>query len=203
VVVNTLPPERAQDVVTVLCDAFHDYPVMRYVLGPSNPVYDERLRTLIGFFVSARVLRNEPMLGVDDGTGNLAAAAILTLPRSGEPPAELIARREAVWLELGAAERQRYDAFGEAGEQFTVDAPHCHLNMIGVRRTHAGRGLGRRLMDAVHQLSGADPASCGVTLSTEDPLDVPLYERFGYRVLGHARVSEGLETWGFFRPNDA
>jgi hypothetical protein len=32
---------------------------------------------------------------------------------------------------LGAAERERYDAFGAACAQFTVTAPHHHLNMIG------------------------------------------------------------------------
>ena len=39
----------------------------------------------------------------------------------------------------------------------------------------------------------------GVTLTTEDPSNVPLYEHFGYQVVGHARVAPGLESWGFFR----
>jgi hypothetical protein len=27
-----------------------------------------------------------------------------------------------------------------------------------------------------------------------------LYEYFGYRLLGHTVVGDGLETWAFFRP---
>jgi len=199
--VTTLSSTRAEDVVTVLCDAFHEYPVMRYVLGPSTAGYDQRLRTLIGLFVSARVFREEPLLGVYDGAGSLAAAAVVTLPGERDAPEALAARREAVWRELGAAERERYEAFGRAGLEYAVDAPHYHLNMIGVRRSHAGRGLGRELLDAVHDLSRADPASCGVTLSTEDPQNLALYEHFGYRLLGHARVSDDLETWAIFRPD--
>src|SRR3712207_8832606 len=58
------------DLVAVMSDAFHDYPVMRYVLGPAEP-YDERLRTLVELFVSNRVYRNDPMIGVRDETGAL------------------------------------------------------------------------------------------------------------------------------------
>ena len=41
------------EIVTVFSDAFYDYPVMRYVLGPAHP-YDERLRRLVELFVSRR-----------------------------------------------------------------------------------------------------------------------------------------------------
>jgi hypothetical protein len=41
----------------------------------------------------------------------------------------------------------------------------------------------------------------GVSLTTEYPANVPLYERVGYTVVGHAVIAPGLETWGFFRSN--
>jgi GNAT superfamily N-acetyltransferase len=170
------------------------------VLG-SNGDYDRRLRTLIGFFVSARVYRDEPVLGVYDRTGTLSATALVSLlPDKREAPDALATRREQVWAELGAAERRRYEAYGAACAQFTVDSPNYHLNMIGVRRSHAGRGLARKLLEAVHRLSDTDDRSRGVTLTTETERNVPLYEYFGYRRLGHALVDDGLETWAFFRP---
>jgi GNAT superfamily N-acetyltransferase len=140
------------------------------------------------------------MLGVHDEEGILAAVALVTLPGERDAPEALLLRRDALWRELGAAERQRYEAFGEAAGRFTVEAPHHHLNMIGVRRSHAGRGLARQLLGAVHGLSEADPSSSGVTLSTEDPRNLSLYPRFGYQLLGHAAVADELETWAFFRP---
>lgn len=39
----------------------------------------------------------------------------------------------------------------------------------------------------------------GVSLAPEPASDATPYQRFGYPVLGHARVEEGLETWGMFR----
>ena len=56
----------------VLCDAFHDYPVMRFIVGErdSDDTYDDRLRRLVRFFVSARTLRGDPALLVRrDGAG--------------------------------------------------------------------------------------------------------------------------------------
>jgi GNAT superfamily N-acetyltransferase len=201
VTIRLLSSAQRQDIVSVFCDAFHDYPVMRCVLGPVAP-YAERLRTLVGLFVSGRVLRNDPLLGIYDEGGSLVAAATMTLPGDPSPPPAMIAHREAVWGELGRAARARYEAFTTATQQFAISAPHHHLNMIGVRGSHQGRGLSRTLLEAAHALAAADPRSTGVSLSTELSRNLSLYEHFGYRVYGHARVTDALETWTLFRPVD-
>ena len=184
----------------LLCEAFAEYPVMRYVLGTTGD-YAKRLQILIGFFVTARVLREDLILGTFDSSQRLAGVALVTLPGEREPPLALAQRREAVWQELGSAERTRYEAFGAAASQFAVAAPHHHLNMIGVRRSRLGAGYARILLDYVHQLAADDPQSAGVSLSTETTANLPLYEHFGYQRLGSAKVSPKLETWAFYRPN--
>jgi len=196
--VAQLSTAEAEEIVTVFCDAFHDYPVMRHVLGPA-PRYDARLRTLIGLFVNGRVFRNEPLLGLRDDAGRLAGAATMTLPESPDPPATLIAHRDAVWSELGQEARARYEAFTAATQRFAIGARHHHLNMIGVCRSRQGEGLARALLAAVHALTDSDPASTGTSLSTEHPPNIPLYQHFGYRVVGHAEVDRDLETWVLFR----
>lgn len=200
--VEALPPRRAEDAVAVLCEAFHDYPVMRFVIGDAGGAYDRRLHALVGFFVAARFLRGEPGFVVAD-EGRAVATALLTPPGQRDPPPALLERREQVWRELGDDARRRYDALGTVWQRFAVAEDHYHLNMIGVRRSHAGRGLGRLLLKTVHDLSARDPDSAGVTLTTEDPRNVPLYEHFGYRVVGRATVEDAVETWGFFRPDVA
>lgn len=172
---------------------------MRYVLGPGDH-YEERLRTLVGLFVNGRVFRNDPLLGVCDDRGTLAAAATMTLPGDPPPPAALIAHREAVWAELGRESRARYDTYLSATQRVATLAPHYHLNMLGVLRSHQGRGLSRPLLEAAHALSDSVAGSAGVSLSTEHPRNLSLYAHFGYRVLGQTRVSDSLETWSLFRP---
>ena len=194
--------ERAPEIVDALCDSFHDYPVMRYVVGEAGDEYDDRLRTLIGMFVLARVLLNDPILAIEDA-GRIVAVATTTPVGERQTHPDFPARREAVWKILGDAAKARHEGLIEVWERSKVDRLHLHLNMLGVRRSYAGRGLGRRLLDEVHAMSVGDPQSTGVTLSTEDPKNVPLYEHVGYRVIGHERVTPDLETWSFFRPDDA
>ena len=56
---------------------------MKYVLGEKED-YDNRLRKMVTFFVSARALRKEPLLGIYNSENKLVAAAAVTLP--GEIP---------------------------------------------------------------------------------------------------------------------
>jgi len=197
--VSIVTADRFDELVTVLCDSFFDYPVMRYVIGGA-PAYAHRLRTVIGLFVKARVARDDLMLGVQDAAGTLIAAALVNLPGDHPPGPQFETYRDRVWAQLGADARARYDAFGSASHAFDPTDSHHHLGMIGVRASHQGTGLGRRLLERVHSFAEANPDSIGVSLTTEVPTNVPLYEHFGYRVAGHSRVAPELETWSMFRP---
>jgi ribosomal protein S18 acetylase RimI-like enzyme len=193
-----LPAARRDEVVNVLESGFRDYPVMHYVLG-SGPDYDARLRTLLGFFVTARHLRAEPVLGVHSGR-QLVGVALVTLPGARPSPQELDFHRKALWTGLGSEARARYEAYSAAAGRHEVPPHHHHLNMIAVLPWHTGRGFARRLLDAVHELAERDPASTGVSLCTESESNVSLYEHVGYSVLGRSRVSDNLQTWAMFRP---
>ena len=198
----TIPPSELDDVVAVLCDAFHSYPVMRFIIGPGHENdYAERLRKLVGFFTFRRMRQGGPLLGIRDGS-DLVAAAVMTLPGEGEMPADVAERRDALWNELGDDARVRQETYMQATRPFVIAEPHHHLNMIGVRHSHMGRGLARPLLDAVAAMSQDDPGSHGVSLTTEVPKNLTLYEHFGYRVVGHVRVAPELETWGLYRPTD-
>lgn len=196
--VETWPPNRSEEAVTVLTDAFHDYPVMRHIIGEAGGEYDRRLHQLIGFFVARRVLLGNPILAIEDA-GRAVAVATLTPPGEQREPSEVPELRDALWRELGTAAKARSEKLIEVWERLAVPGPQYHLNMLGTRRSHAGRGLGRLLLDAVHEMSRRDATSAGVSLSTEDPKNVPLYQHCGYEITSHERVSDNLETWIFFR----
>jgi GNAT superfamily N-acetyltransferase len=199
-VVRRLPAADAPAVVDVMCDAFRDYPVMRFVIGDAGGDDDRRLRTLIGLFVAARALRDEPLLGLADGR-TLCAAATVSFPGVGEEPPEMSALREGVWRDLGHDARARHAACGEVWGTLGVGTPHVHVNMIGVRPAHQGRGLARVLLDHVQRISRETPGANGVTLTTEDPANVPFYQHVGYQIVGHGRIAPALETWAFHRRN--
>jgi len=185
-------------VVEVLSEAFFDYPVMRFVIGAAGEQYAHRLETLVTFFTTARVVRDEVILGARVGN-RLGGAALVSRPGRTYTGEDLGLLRDRVWDELGPEARARYGAFATACSPFDPDVPHLHLNMIGTRDFVRGTGVGRALIERVHELSVEDGRSEGVSLTTENPGNVPLYEHFGYQVVGRAEVAPGLATWGFFR----
>ncbi len=182
--------------VSALADAFHDYPVIRYVLGASRHDDDQRLSTLLEFFVTARMLRKEPVLAVPAAEG-LAGVALVSYP--DDPSPDTVANlREEVWAKLGSEARRRYEQYGAATQRFFTDRSRVHLNMIGVRRGLRGSGLGGQLLAEVHRLA-EDMGAPVVTLTTENPANLPLYEHFGYEIVAEAMVAPELRTWGLVR----
>jgi ribosomal protein S18 acetylase RimI-like enzyme len=193
--VERLDEGAADEIVSALADAFRGYPVMRFVLGDDD---EERLHTLVRIFVMGRVMRGEPLLGVRHA-GELIAAAIASFPDGSPAPPAFLALRAELWERLGASAQRRYDAYVAAASGFPFDFPHVHLNMVGVRPGVRGSGHARRLIDEVRRISRERPGSEGVTLTTEDPTNVPFYQKLGFNLVGQVRVVSDLTTWGFVR----
>lgn len=197
--VERLTQTDREEVIDVLAAAFRDYPVMRYALSDAGDDYGARLRELIGFFCDARLTRGWPVLGIRDGQ-ELAAAALVSEPRYLPAPPDLKRKHLQVARIIG---REAFDRMAQYERQSTghePEEPHYFLGMVGVAPGHQGKGYGRTLLDHVQALSEADADSTGVTLSTEDPANVPYYQRVGYRVIAEADVGN-IHTWCMFRPN--
>jgi ribosomal protein S18 acetylase RimI-like enzyme len=198
--VEAMPSAADEQAVEVLAEAFGDYPMLRYLIGVEGDAFAGRLRVLLTFFVAARRARAEPLLGVraDDGW---AAVALATLPDAVAPPGALDAARERTWALLGAAARARYEDLGRRWQRLAVAEPHLHLNLVGVRSAHRGRGLGFALVQTVVDRSRSHPTSCGVSLTTETEANVGFYQALGFEVRGEVEAAPGLRSWVMFRPN--
>jgi GNAT superfamily N-acetyltransferase len=196
-----LTPESTDDIVAVFSDAFFDYPVMRFVLGDASSDYERRLDLLNRLFVLGRALRGEPLIGIAHD-GMLIAAATMSYPeKQADIPPAFAQARELIWSELGPEPRSRHEQCVAAWEPLAIHVPHLHLNMVGVRRSMHGTKLGRKLLDEVQEISRQTPGSQGVSLTTELPRNVELYQHMGYAVTGHVQVTPEMETWALFRNN--
>jgi GNAT superfamily N-acetyltransferase len=197
--IEVLGVDDVPAILDVFCDAFADYPVMRYVLGPGGNS-PSRLRQLIGYFVLRRVRLGGPMFGARSEDGTLAGVATMTVPVESVAPPDLLAARDRGFDALGQDCRARHDAYARAATLFGSIGPHHHLNMLGVRHAFHGQGVGRLLLNAVSDHANSDPQSSGVSLTTEMSENVRLYEHCGYKVVGEARVADSFHTWGLFQP---
>ena len=79
------------------------------------------------------------------------------------------ALRLARWRQMTIAEASRGSAW--------------HLAFLATDPAHRGKGLARALLD--RQLTRCDEDGLAVWLETTDPVNPPLYERFGFRTVGH------------------
>lgn len=197
--VEALSPDERGAVVDVLTASFWDYPVMRYALADSGQGYETHVRALHGFFCDARFSRGWPVLGIRED-GGVQAVVLLSEPVVTPRPVDLQAAYHDLATTIGQGALDRLNQYEELSSVAEPGVPYYFVGMLGVMPGHQGRGMGRVLLDHVADMAAGHPTAEGVCLATEDPRNVPFYERAGYRVLGHTHI-QGMESWCFWRPN--
>jgi GNAT superfamily N-acetyltransferase len=180
----------------VLCAAFYDYPVPRYVIGEAASDYDSKLRELINFFVEGRLTRGVPLIGLYDAS-DLLGVAVVSPPQEIPPPPELEVCQVQAERRLGREAMARFEHYEKACK--ATDPGHVahYLGMIAVRPDVQGRGLGGQVIEAVKGRARSDPISTGVTLNTELESNLPFYEKMGF-IIGSETDLGPLHTWSFY-----
>ncbi|MFN0177714.1 MAG: GNAT family N-acetyltransferase [Gemmatimonadales bacterium] len=192
--VEVLTAADHEAIVAVLAAAFHQYPAMRFILGPSED-YDRDLRRLVGFYADKRLLRGWPALGIRLA-GELVAATLVNEPESESSPA-VDAALATLRAEIGEAAYARMMAFEGASDRNEPATRHYFVGMIGVRPEVKGQGHAGRLLTRVHEMA-AERGYDGVCLTTENPGNLSFYRHLGYRILAETQV-DTLTTWTLFR----
>lgn len=195
--IERLSPSQRNEAVELLCAAFRDYPVMRFVLGDAGDDHEARLRELIGFFCDKRLTRGWPVLALRE-EGRCAGVALVSEPEPVPAPPALLAAHFRLRNRLGDDAMDRLAAFEEATDRFEPAEPHHLLGVLGVHPDFQRRGFARRLLDEVASLARRHPTSAGVWLTTEDPGNVPFYLGQGFRNVGEVDVGR-LHSWAFVR----
>lgn len=165
--------EEQEAVLGTLMLAFSSDPCMRYAL-------DTPERFLAGFRTMAAAMGGGAFAqGGAYVAGEGEAAALWLAPgqqSDGEAIGELVMR---------IARPEKLEVLGQVGElmaQHHPHEPHWYLSMIGTDPSRQGRGLGSALLEAA--LARCDAAGATAYLESSNPANIPLYERFGFRVTG-------------------
>ena len=104
----------------------------------------------------------------------------------------LIAECEAM-VGQGAVWREIPDSFDE----FVTSPRHLHLGPLAVDRHLQGKGIGTQIL--LEHTRRLDEANAIGYLETDKNINVRLYQRFGYEVIGEADVI-GVHCWFMRRP---
>ncbi len=77
--------------------------------------------------------------------------------------------------------------------------PHYYLTMLGVDPSYQGMGIGKKVLEELHEIAGSSHPAYPVALDTENHKNVAFYERFGYE-LKDTKVIDGLRVYCMSRP---
>jgi ribosomal protein S18 acetylase RimI-like enzyme len=181
-------PDRLPVLASLFGRAFVGEPMMAWPLGVEGDLV-ERLAHAFGAFLE-RVI---PLGGVwEAGPG--MGASIWMAPHHADAWEEATdnARRH---VPSGEGER-RWDTLWGWVESKIPEEPLWHFDSLAVEPAMQGRGIGSALIESGLSQVGADEC---VFLETGTARNVPLYERFGFRVVEDADMPEGGPHVWFMR----
>lgn len=172
---------------TALALAYHDNPLMRWVL-PDETTRDDACAAWLGPALDRYLAVGRlEVLAVD---GEVVGAAAWREP--GPPPAhpvlDTLPTGPGVLRALvGAARADEVLGALARGAGFAPSVPAAYLNFLAVRPAHHGRGHGVRLVAA--GLAAYDAVGTPTWLGTTDPRNVGFYRRLGYEVRGETALA--------------
>jgi GNAT superfamily N-acetyltransferase len=176
-----------------LARAFHDDPVMTWLLGERD---EPRLRRLHRFMRSeARRHRRHggTVLTADGHPGG----ALWDPPGKWRMSVPDILRAAPVMISGVGPRIPR--AIGGLGQMEKVHPrePHWYLAILGTDPSQQGKGVGGALMTPI--LDRCDRDGLGAYLESSKPENLPYYERFGFRVTGEFDMPKGPPMWPMWR----
>lgn len=185
-------PGRRDAAISVLRDAFHGDPLLRWCFDAERAGYGSRLKAYFEAGHEWHTGTGHPVQGafLKD---RLVGVAYVMDPEI-ETLSESIEYLEAEMVRgCGKESVERFSLYNREVEAITPEGPLHLLSLLGVRRESQGRGVGSRLLEWTNALCEDTAASEGVLLDTSAESNVRFYERFGYRVIGEARLDNIVE----------
>jgi ribosomal protein S18 acetylase RimI-like enzyme len=199
---NITQVDRAylHEAIDVLSKAFTNDPMMQYLFESSTATYSRSLYEMFRFSCEVRLLLNWPLLGCWDTQHRLVGVAGLSLPGKAVWPPTLQKVYEGLKACIGINASTLMEKYGSQADTNRPNEPHYQLGMIGIDPHQQGHGYGGMLLQVLHKMSEAHPTSTGIWLDTENPRNLPWYQRFGYQIRALTQLGD-VQIWGMFRPN--
>jgi ribosomal protein S18 acetylase RimI-like enzyme len=173
-------PDDRDAVVATVVAAFAQDPAFRYFFQDDDTFATEAA-TLAGTLFDARV-----------GFGTVWTTEDVTALSMWVPPRVEAAIHDPTPLGVSAEARARIDRYDAAVHGHLPDEPHWYLGVLATHPDHAGRRLGRAMIEPGLERAVAD--GLPAVLETTNPRNVELYRRAGWTV--EAEITDGpIPIW--------
>ena len=187
---NSVRPLSIDDLdraAEVLGEAFADYPWTNWCVAEDSHV--ERVATLQRIYLEHLALPFGRSYIDDSGNGVIAVLP----PDTPEPD-------EATVEKIVKLHGDRFERVLQADEQLSalpVPDNAWSLATIGTTPRSRGTGLGSALLK--HALAELDRTEQNCWLDTSTERNLPLYQRFGFTIVGQTSLPDGPDVWRMHR----
>ncbi len=195
--IHALKPEHKQTAIETAAQAFYDDPMS--TLPVPDPVKRRRVVASL-YALPVNICMN---YGIVDSNADAAAVA-MWLP-TGNTDLSL-----SQMVQVGAFSLPFKLGFGpfmrmlrmlnvtEKAHKDAISEPHWYLMTLAVRPEKQGQGMGSRMLE--HGLKRVDADRLPAYLETANARNLPLYERFGFKVTHSGELAtDGPPFWGMLR----
>jgi ribosomal protein S18 acetylase RimI-like enzyme len=198
----TLDESHFPDATKILTAAFRNDPMIAHMFPPQK--CNREAAAFFEFLLMKSKLLHESLYGLLYN-GELVGMACMELPSSKRPSAlqvlAFIHQSLRLVFKIPLRSFVFINEYMKSTSSVRPKSQHHYLIFIGMDPSYQGKGFGKLMLDYLHTLVKSEPASCGIGLDTENPHNVALYERFGYKVT-ETRVIGPVTIFNMFRSTD-
>lgn len=186
--IRSVGSREAQSAIDTIVLAFSTDPVARWCWSEPHQ-YLASMPSFVRAFAGASFDHDTAFSTADH------AGAALWLPPDVHSDDDALAEL----VERTVAEEVRTDLYGMLAQMgaYHPDEPHWYLPMIGVDTPQQGKGYGSALLKK--SLERVDTDNLKAYLESTNPKNVPLYQRYGFEVLGTIQVGSSPPLFPMLR----
>lgn len=190
--------EQLDEGVKILAQAFESDPTTRYLFSGHEASFADQAWELYLYICEMHLAHGYPIFGALSDSRLVGVACIQPPDVNSQTNQEPNQYEIRFGSFIGEQVMQRMVEYGKVTSEYVPKESHVYLTALGVNPDEQGKGYARALIDAVHQLSDTHPTSIGVSLDTGNPINIPMYEHFGYRIVAKTQL-EDLDLWCMLR----
>ncbi|MCR6111458.1 GNAT family N-acetyltransferase [Bacillus sp. A301a_S52] len=185
---------------TLLGTAFSHDPLFTYLFGSHAK---EHIIKFFHFVLRYQQIKKQLIIGKKEN-GLLQGVACVEKPQTTKPIKSVLIQIKLFLLVLQLAFQVKWKVFKKINYYMKMISDrrpagrHYYLVCIGVNHKEQGKGVGKFLLDAIHEIVDNDPLSTGIALDTENEENIALYRSFGYRLINEDRLDE-IMVYTMFR----
>ena len=184
--------DEVKEAARVLSEAFARYPIAEYMFEGLDDGPD-RFRVMFEYLISARIVRNWPVL-IAQIDGRIAGVAVISEPGEEYSTPELDAQWDHACEAMGGQAMERFLKYADACDEGVPSWSHHYLGILGVSPEFQGMGLGGQLVEATKREARSHPNSQGVCLNTEAERNLGFYGKHGFEIIDERPV-DSIRTW--------